>query len=271
MKIINASAEILNPDFSDAKETEDILQRIELAGRTCYKSADHITPVSARNFAEKIVANHHEAMLEHACMTVRFIVDRGVSHELVRHRVASFAQESTRYCNYSKDKFGKEITVIKPVFFGNIPTHEIEDFYNERPVLRNVFEDKFPAAVHWYHSCLTAEAAYFNMLEEGCTPQEARSVLPNSLKTEVIMTANIREWRHFFRLRAACETGMPHPQMLEVAVPLLQQCREAMPELFSDIVVPDDVLKKYGVKNVAVDAEHAEVRDETDACGRMED
>lgn len=230
MKIIKAKAEILTPLLD--QDVRKIYESIERAGRTCYKSNGTGDP---GKFVKKIVENGHEAMIEHASMTVLFTVDRGVSHELVRHRLASFAQESTRYCNYSQNKFGKEITVIKPVFFGNIPTHEIEDFYNERPVLRNVFEDKFPAAVNWYHSCLTAEAAYFKMLEEGCTPQEARSVLPNSLKTEVVMTANLREWRHFLKLRAAGVTGKPHPQMLEVAVPLLNALRERMPEVFGDI------------------------------------
>ena len=145
MKIIKPSAEVMYPDITDPGVVDAMYRQIERAGRTCYKSEDRITAESARKFVKKLVESRHEAMLEHASMTVKFIVDRGVSHELVRHRIASFAQESTRYCNYSQDKFGKEITVIQPVFFGNIPTHEIEDFYNERQLLRNVFEDKFPS------------------------------------------------------------------------------------------------------------------------------
>ena len=176
-----------------------------------------------------MVRNHHEAMLEHASVMVRFTVDRGVSHEIVRHRVASFAQESTRYCNYSKDKFGNELTFIKPCFW--------DDGYPSNTwALMN----------QWKIDMEHAEEAYMRMIRMGASPQEARTVLPNSIKTEVVMTANIREWRHFFRLRAACETGMPHPQMLEVAVPLFQEMSAKLPELFSDIVIPAEVLEKYG-------------------------
>lgn len=234
MKIIKAGFEIIRPDTKDA-----IYERIERAGRTCYKSESAITPESAAEFVKKVVKNHHEAMLEHASMTVRFTVDRGVSHELVRHRMASFAQESTRYCNYSKEKFGKEITVIEPCFFQDIPKEVRDNIYEyiER------FEDATDherAYENWLTACFSAEKYYFEMLEYGCTPQEARSVLPNSLKTEVIMTANMREWRHFFRLRAAAETGAPHPQMAEVAVLLFKTCRECMPELFGDILLPEE-------------------------------
>lgn len=224
MKIIRASAEILSPILSNQEEIDDMYQRIEMAGRTCYKSEDRITPVSARKFVGQIVRSHHEAMLEHASMTVRFVVDRGVSHELVRHRIASFAQESTRYCNYSKDKFGNELTFIRPCFW----------------------EEGTAKYSAWEDAMKLAESFYLQMLAYGATPQEARSVLPNSLKTDIVMTANMREWRHFFQLRAAGITGAPHPQMMEVAVPLWQQCVKAMPELFSDIMVPTDVLKKYG-------------------------
>lgn len=228
MKTIHAKAEILSPDISNPKEIDEMLQRMELAGRTCYKSTDKITPESARIFIKKLVANHHEAMLEHASMTVRFTVDRGVTHELVRHRIASFAQESTRYCNYSNDKFGNEITTIKPIFFEGNPS---SDKFNE-----------------WYKAMCDAEEHYFRLIELGATAQEARTVLPNSLKAEIIVTANMREWRHFFNLRAAAVTGMPHPQMLEVAVPLFEQCKAVFPELFSDIQIPEKILEMYGRK-----------------------
>ena len=147
-------------------------------------------------------------------MRVKFIVDRGVSHELVRHRLASFTQESTRYCNYSQDKFENEITVIRPCF------------------LKDSSSGQFNT---WSRAMVDCENAYFMMLNQGCTPQEARSVLPNSLKTEVIMTTNLREWRHILNLRAAGTTGKPHPQMLEVMVPLLNELRLKMPALFEDI------------------------------------
>lgn len=218
MKIINAGYEILRPHMDGPEARNAIYQLIEQAGRTCYKSESAITPESAAAFIQKIVKNHHEAMLEHASMTVKFIVDRGVSHELVRHRLASFAQESTRYCNYSKDKFDGEVTFIRPFFFERGSTE-----YS-----------------CWEDMCRHAENVYLAMLQMNRTPQEARSVLPNSLKTEVIMTANMREWRHFFRLRAAGETGAPHPQMSEVAVPLLKEVQSYMPELFGDIKAPGD-------------------------------
>lgn len=213
MKIINASYEVIlpYPDWRTAHDT--ILKMIEKAGRTCYKSEDKITHESASKFVRNIVKHGHEAMLEHASITVRFIVDRGVSHELVRHRVASFAQESTRYCNYSQDKFDGEITFIKP------------SFLIEGTKAYNVWED----------ACSYAEDCYMTMLREGCTPEQARGVLPNSLKTEVIMTADMREWRHFFRLRALGETGKPHPQMQEVALSLLSDLQIYLPEIFEDL------------------------------------
>lgn len=218
MKIINAGYEIIRPHMDGTQARDSIYQLIEQAGRTCYKSEDKITPESAAAFVKGIVKRGHEAMLEHASMTVKFIVDRGVSHELVRHRLASFAQESTRYCNYSKDKFEGEITFIQPCFF----------------------EAGSVEYMAWKKLCQEAESTYMAMMQMNRTPQEARSVLPNSLKTEVVMTANMREWRHFFRLRAAGETGAPHPQMSEVAVPLFKEVRDYMPELFGDILLPDE-------------------------------
>ena len=208
MKIINASTEILTPI------TGDELRQIEYAGRTCYKSEDKITDDSAKKFVENLIKRGHEAMLEHSSLSVKFICDRGVSHELVRHRLASFAQESTRYCNYSQDKFGKELTFIKPIFF-----EESTDSYK-----------------YWENAMADAENYYFSMLDFGCTPQEARSVLPNSIKTEIVMTANYREWRHFFWLRAAHKTGPAHPQMEELTVPLLYEVSGLIPVVFDDIV-----------------------------------
>lgn len=213
MKAIKAKAEILFLD--DQRAVDEIYSRIETAGRTCYKSENHITPESSRKFAAMVVKNHHEAMLEHASVMVRFTVDRGVSHEIVRHRMASFAQESTRYCDYSKGKFGNELTFIEPCFWAD--------------------DERSPELRAWKLMMEEAEELYMALRSEKIPPQEARDILPNSLKTEVVMTANIREWRHFFKLRAAGETGAPHPQMAEVAVPLLKQFQEKMPELFGDI------------------------------------
>lgn len=210
MKIISPSFEILTPLDGQA-----ILKHIELCGRVCYKSEDKITDTSAATFVASIIKRGHEAVLEHYDITVKFICDRGVSHELVRHRLASYCQESTRYCNYSKDGFGGEITVIRPAFL----------------------VEGTKAFAYWRGACETAERSYFSLLEWGCSPQEARSVLPNSLKTEVVMTANLREWRHFFKLRTA---PAAHPQMREVAIPLLHQMQELVPVVFDDLEVPHE-------------------------------
>lgn len=198
-------------DFDGQK----VLQKIEAAARTCYKSEGKIQEGSAAKLVAGLIKSGHEAMLEHASVTVKFVVDRGISHELVRHRLASFAQESTRYCNYSKDDFGSEITFIIP------------DYLEYKSEGWNI----------WKESMKQAEDAYFKMLDFGLSPQQARAVLPNSLKTEVVMTANLREWRHFFKLRALGTTGKPHPQMLEVAVSLLEDMKNLIPVVFDDLVV----------------------------------
>lgn len=198
-------------DFDGQK----VLQKIEAAARTCYKSEGKIQEGSAAKMVASLIKSGHEAMLEHASVTVKFVVDRGISHELVRHRLASFAQESTRYCNYSKDDFGSEITFIIPEYL----------------------EYKSEGWNIWKESMKQAEDAYFKMLDFELSPQQARAVLPNSLKTEVVMTANLREWRHFFKLRALGTTGKPHPQMLEVAVPLLEDMKNLIPVVFDDLVV----------------------------------
>lgn len=207
MNIINAGYEIMTPINGS-----EILKHIEKCGRVCYKSEDKITEDSAQIFCKNIIKRGHEAVLEHYSFTVKFIVDRGVSHEIVRHRLASYCQESTRYCNYSKDKFGTEITVIKPCFWDK--------------------EDKKYST--WINSMKNAEQSYFKAINEGATPQEARSVLPNSLKTEVVMTANLREWRHFLKLRTS---QYAHPQIREVAIPLLKELQLKIPILFDDIII----------------------------------
>lgn len=187
MKIVDAGYEIL-----DTLNGEEILKKIERVARVCYKSEDKITEGSAEKMVRALIKSNHMAMLEHYSFSVKFICDRGVSHEIVRHRVASYAQESTRYCNYNKSG---DVAFIRPVFF----------------------EEDTPEMDNWLDSCMRAEKTYNYLISEGRTPQEARSVLPNSLKTEVVMTANLREWRHFLSLRACGSTGKPHPQMLEVA------------------------------------------------------
>ena len=205
MKVVEPKVEFINPPVY-----ENLLSLIELAGRTCYKSEHKIAGDSAVQFIRNIVKRGHEAVLEHGSITVRFTCDRGVSHEIVRHRLAAYCQESTRYCNYSKDGFGGEISVIAP------STLE----YGRR------------GYELWALACEDAEKAYFNLLNWGSSPQEARAVLPNSLKTEVVMTANLREWRHFLRLRCS---PAAHPDMRVVATMLLGLLQSSYPVFFEDI------------------------------------
>lgn len=207
MKIINPEAHFIgNPD-----ETS-ILGIIEIAGRVCYKSEDKIRDGSAKDFVRRLIQRGHESVLEHGILRARIICDRGVSHELVRHRLASYSQESTRYCNYSGDKFGSEVTFVQPPWV-TIPAESQGDYL-------------------WLQAMEQAERDYFRLLDLGWTPQQARSVLPNSLKTEVVMTANVREWRHFFRLRCSAAA---HPQMREVADMLLGEAMEIAPVVFGDV------------------------------------
>lgn len=216
MKIINAGFEIENIEVF-----KGMLERIEKVGRTCYKSENNITTESAPKFVEMIIKRGHEAMIEHGGMiSVRFICDRGASHELVRHRIASFAQESTRYCGYQKDKFGNELTCIS-----------IESMMNER--IETIGCERIVDILSEHaQAMIDAEKHYMRMIELGCTPQEARSVLPNSLKTEIVVSANPREWRAFFKLRVE---DAAHPQMREVTRPLLDKLKELVPVLFDDI------------------------------------
>lgn len=204
MKIIKPSATIENKMCA-----KDAFKHIERCGRTCYKSEDKITGESAKDFVARIIRSGHESVLEHVSVTMRIVCDRGVSHELVRHRIASFSQESTRYCNYSiKERFGNEITVIKPCFFD-----ERERDYEL-----------------WASAMVSTEFAYFTLLENGASPQEARSVLPNSLKTELVITANLREWRHILKLRTAKDA---HPQCIEVMNMVKKELTEWLPEVFN--------------------------------------
>ena len=225
MKMIDASYEILTP--IDGKQ---ILKNIELIGRTCYKSEDKIEDGSAEKFVGMLVRNGHEAMIEHESITVKFICDRGISHEIVRHRMASFAQESTRYANYSKDKFGNELTFIRPCWFESSYENihqELTSYDSEMPINEEI----------WLWNCYQAEANYMSLLKRGWTPEQARSMLPNSLKTEIVMTANLREWRHFFKLRT---DKAAHPQIRELAIPLLAKFKMLIPVVFDDIEVKNE-------------------------------
>lgn len=273
---------LVKPSFSIIEQgagLDGLHKHIELAGRTCYKSEDKITPDSARGFVERMIKSGHGAMLEHGTVylkilesnadsytlfgnkyskseiaeeyvyittnlrvlvetgnlhlmdylctptkyhekriSVKFVCDRGVSHEFVRHRVFSFAQESTRYCNYSKDKFGNEITFIIPCWMSdNQKNISLEDRY----IYGNTY-----AEVCFKERLVQAEKSYFTLLEEGWKPQEARAILPNALKTELVMTGFVSDWQHFFDLRALGKTGAPHPQAAELAIPLYEEFKK---------------------------------------------
>jgi thymidylate synthase (FAD) len=280
MKLIKPSFTILH----QAPGLEGVYKQIELAGRTCYKSEDKITPDSAKAFVERMINSGHGAMLEHGTVylgmpietiipieangwgkyesnkyskggvvcsingekrvaittnlrvlvengwlddlqyicepteyhekrvCVKFICDRGVSHEFVRHRVFSFAQESTRYCNYSKDKFGNELTFIQPCYLNE---EELVKYGPYHLVSRN----KSPESI-FICSLNNAEKDYLTLIESGWKAQEARAVLPNALKTELVMTGFATDWQHFFELRCASNA---HPQARELAIPLYEE------------------------------------------------
>lgn len=211
MNIIKPSVEIMTSINGD-----EIIKHIERCGRTCYKSEDKITDESAIKFVKGILKSGHLSVIEHFNITVKFICDRGVTHEIVRHRLASYSQESTRYCNYSSDKFNGELTFIEPCFFEKSP-------YDRNMEL-------------WVQAMQSAEQYYLEMISEGARPEQARSVLPNSLKTEIVMTANLREWIHFLTLRTSRSA---HPQIREISIQLLRKFQNKIPVIFDDILVED--------------------------------
>lgn len=214
MKLINSSYEILTDIDGDK-----VLKDIENVARTCYKSHDHTKEGSAAKLVDTLIKSGHHAMLEFFDITVRFTCDRGVSHEIVRHRVASYAQESTRYCNYSKDKFGNELTFIEPYW---LTEALLDDTDNAKE--RLVF-------------CLQhIEEMYMSLLNKGLQPQAARAILPNCLKTELNVKMNLREWRHFFNLRCS---KAAHPDLRKLALPLLAEFKAKLPIVF------DDLYEKY--------------------------
>lgn len=219
MLLVKPSAQILQVN-------DMALEIIEAAGRTCYKSEDKITLDSAPKFAEMILKRGHESVIEHVSATVRFICDRGVSHEIVRHRLASYSQESTRYCDYE----GGHVAFVIPTWVDVVP---------------GVLAEPIPLAAHdegsryWLGAMMQAEEFYRVLRRQGWRPEQARSVLPNSLKTEIVMTANLREWRHFFKLRTA---PAAHPQMREVVIPLLEKMKQKVPVIFDDILPGSEIV-----------------------------
>lgn len=212
MKIIPQSHTIIFP--STQADADALVERIADIARTCYQSAAR---AGKRERDEALILSciqhGHESIIEHGSISVRLVTDRAVSHELVRHRIASYAQESQRYCDYEKDKFGGEITFIRP---SGIPEDdELDDI--------------------WRHALWCAGRAYALLRENGVPPETARSVLPNATKTEIVVTASPREWRHIFELRVLGRTGKPHPDIRALFAPVLEELSDMMPVLFKDL------------------------------------
>ena len=213
MKLIKPKVEIL-----DTLVGEQIISRIAVVARTCYKSESSSTPTKDEALVKRLIESKHEAMLEFVDVTVKFICSRAIAQEITRHRMASYAMESQRYCAYNKDRFNHEITYI-------IPSHTNYD-EGEYSLKYEVANGPF------INSLLYSEKAYFDLIEDGWKAQEARDVLPNATKTEINMKANLREWRHFFKLR--CHSTA-HPDIRQLALDLLKQMHEQIPIVFDDL------------------------------------
>jgi thymidylate synthase (FAD) len=221
MKIIKQSYEILFPSTDCECGKDGCLppndgfireaKLIELAGRTAYKSEDKISDTSYDAFIRGIIKRKHEAVIEFGTMEVKFVTNRGVTHELVRHRLCSFLQESTRYCNYGKDKFDNEITVIEPTTWDEYSPLDQQD---------------------WREAIEFAEKKYLALIAHGRSPQQARGILPNDLKTEICVRTNFREWRQIFRLRCA---STAHPDIRALITPLRDECIKRLPCVFEDL------------------------------------
>lgn len=218
---------LIKPSYEIKSHLDSILQIVEAAGRCCYKSEAKIGPETSGPFCKMLIDRGHESVIEHASITVKFTVDRGVSHELVRHRLCSFSQESTRYCDYAPSGKAAGITFVIP------PWVNIEEGEYNGDRYTGVNKIGF-AECQWFAAMANAEAWYNHLREAGWRPEQARSVLPNSLKTEIVVTANLREWRHIQALRTA---PAAHPQMREMMVPLFQELHAAFPVVFRESAV----------------------------------
>lgn len=223
MKIINPSFKFVNEPDADV-----ILNTIEKAYRICYMSEPNGNRDSF--IATKIKAGH-ESPLEHASISVIITTNRGVTHELVRHRLASYCQSSTRYCNYSKDKFGNQLTFIRPEWISENVLGDWGKFDNWKNCTDITDEEMM-----WLSNCQQCEAMYLSLINHGWTPQQARDVLNNSVETQIMVTMNVREWRHFFKLRAEGTTGKPHPEMLQITISMLKEFKKHIPVVFDDIM-----------------------------------
>lgn len=221
---------LLDPEIKiEPYNGTQIMKNIERACRTCYRSEDKTTDTSYQHLLKNCINRGHESVLEHEKITTQMLTDVGVYKDLTRHRHASFSIESTRYCNYGKDKFGNEIKFIKPVYFG---------------------ENKALSTL-WYEEMAHIEDTYMKMVQLGAKPDEMRMILPHSTAAVVNMTADIREWRHILELR--CDRAA-HPAVRQVMIPLLLRFQKDMPELFNEIEYDKDFdPEKYAKLSVIKD------------------
>ena len=228
MNIVKPYAKLIPPagPWQNLTESEfsrfhgiDLLQRIEWAGRISHRSEDAQTADSWKRFIEAVVIGHGDwSIVEHASVSVNMYVDRGITHEIVRHRLFSFTQESTRFVNYEKKM---PASFIEPMGL----TDDVHRAGNGEATELSIRQ-------LWGHAIDTCESVYKQLLQRGLTPQIARSVFPNALASRIIVTGNLRNWRHFFMMRTTKES---HPQMREVTIPLLAEFKEKIPILFDDI------------------------------------
>lgn len=237
MRLVTPSVDLTFP-----VSAKKMLKHIEKIGRKCYQSDHFITDESYVDFIRRIVDNGHHSVTEHMGFTANFVNDRGVSHEEVRHRICAISQESTRYANYAKERFGAEIAVVPPFFFD-----PMEERQEVMPPVISMNEPRLDYEIEcdkvmmnsfdvWFLTCQMTEWGYLTLINQfKRTAQEARSVLPNSLKTEIAITANLREFRHIFNLRALGTSGNPHPQMRQVMLPALKAANDVLPQIFGDI------------------------------------
>lgn len=225
MRIIEPFADFMFPEDFEGSTKFPYLKRLEKIARTCYQSEGDICEGSDKKLIQKLLNKKHYPMFDHMHISVLAFCDRGVSHEIVRHRLAAYAQESTRYCNYSKKKFGNHITLIKPEWWPELPTGEFEHKDLGRLENGHLYSE-------WARAMHQAEHSYLALLKQGYRPEQARSVLPNSLKTAIVMTYDFTIWRHFFQLRTP---HAAHPQMRQIMKPLLRKFRENIPLIFDDV------------------------------------
>ena len=216
MKITEASAKLMNPFYDEICDDFYLqlqLKHVEKCGRICYLSELKDPEGSTDKFIRMLIKNGHESPLEHGGCTFKIVTDRAISQEVVRHRLASYSQESTRYCNYANGKFSREITVIES---SGLAENEARE---------------------WLDAMEHLERTYLLMIDSGVKPEKARDVLPLCLKTELMMTANFREWRHFLKLRGS---RMAHPGIRKIAKQIYEVFQRAIPVLVEDIEIFHD-------------------------------